>query len=198
MGSLYSDQRTWLHAVPAWLKLAVIALAGAGLFMLDHPGALLAGAAASSVMFASLGGAAWRRARRLVVSVVIAGLLVIAFQAVMGQTWLGVASALRLLAAALLGVAYTLTTRYDESLHVLECLLSPLQRLGLRTQDIALQFALMLRWTEQFFVVWSRLDEAHRLRTGRAGGLRILAPLVIHMLLAARRVADTLAVRLGK
>ncbi|MFD0666560.1 CbiQ family ECF transporter T component [Ramlibacter sp. MAHUQ-53] len=197
MVSLYSDQRTWLHRVPAGVKLAVIAGVGTGLFMTGRLGPLLAVTAACVAVFASL-GAAGLRARRLVVAVLVAGLLVIAFQALMGQWVLGVASALRLLGAALLGAAYTLTTRYDESLHVLECLLSPLRRVGVRTGDIALQFALMLRWTEQFFVVWSRLDEAHRLRTGRPGGVRILGPLVIHMLTAARRVADTLQVRLGK
>jgi biotin transport system permease protein len=53
----------------------------------------------------------------------------------------------------------------------------------------------MLRFTENFFIVWRRLDDAHRLRTGKAGGFKILAPLTIHMLIAARRVADTLHVR---
>jgi biotin transport system permease protein len=55
----------------------------------------------------------------------------------------------------------------------------------------------MLRFIEHFFVVWKRLDDSHRLRTGKAGGLRLLAPLTIQMLQAAKRVADTLAVRLG-
>jgi biotin transport system permease protein len=36
------------------------------------------------------------------------------------------------------------------------------------------------------------------MRTGKAGGLRLLAPLTIQMLLAARRVADTLELRLGE
>jgi len=35
-------------------------------------------------------------------------------------------------------------------------------------------------------------------RTGKAGGLRLLAPLTIHMLNSARRVADTLEMRLGE
>jgi biotin transport system permease protein len=56
----------------------------------------------------------------------------------------------------------------------------------------------MLRFTEHFFVLWKRLDDAHRLRTGRAGGLRLLAPLTIQMLISARRVADTLELRMGE
>jgi biotin transport system permease protein len=35
-------------------------------------------------------------------------------------------------------------------------------------------------------------------RTGKPGGLRLLAPLTIQMLVAARRVADTLELRLGE
>ena len=81
---------------------------------------------------------------------------------------------------------------------MLERLLSPLQRLGLKTERLALQLAMMLRFTEHFFVLWKRLDDAHRLRTGKPGGLRLLAPLTIQMLLAARRVADTLELRLGE
>jgi biotin transport system permease protein len=57
---------------------------------------------------------------------------------------------------------------------------------------------MMLRFTEHFFVVWKRLDDAHRLRTGKAGGLRLLAPLTIQMLTSARRVADTLEMRMGE
>jgi biotin transport system permease protein len=58
--------------------------------------------------------------------------------------------------------------------------------------------ALMLRFTEHFFVQWKRLDDAHRVRSGRAGGWRLLAPLTIQMLSSARRVADALHVRIGR
>jgi biotin transport system permease protein len=81
-------------------------------------------------------------------------------------------------------------------LSVLEYLLSPLKAVGVRTDRIAQQLGLMLRFTEHFFVVWKRLDDAHRVRTGKAGGLRLLAPLTIQMLLSARRVADALEMRL--
>jgi biotin transport system permease protein len=69
---------------------------------------------------------------------------------------------------------------------------------GIKTERLALQLAMMLRFTEHFFVVWKRLDEAHRLRTGKSGGLRLLAPLTIQMLTSARRVADTLEMRMGE
>jgi biotin transport system permease protein len=106
-------------------------------------------------------------------------------------------SALRLACAASLGVALTVTTRSGDLVDVLEWLLAPLRPLGVQPARLSLQLALMLRFTEHFFVQWQKLDDAHRLRTGRAGGLRLIAPLTVQMLQTARRVGDALFVRLG-
>ena len=116
---------------------------------------------------------------------------------VMGNHELAAVSALRLICASTLGVALTITTRPSDLVEVLEWLLSPLARLGIPVERVAMQIALMLRFTEHFFVQWKKLDDAHRLRTGKSGGLRLIAPLTIHMLQATRRVADALWARLG-
>jgi biotin transport system permease protein len=126
---------------------------------------------------------------------VLASVLIGLFHLYMQQPWVGAVSVLRLLCTALMGMALTLTTRYTDLLRVLEWLLAPLRVLGVQPERLSMQVALMLRFTEHFFVVWRRLDDAHRLRTGKAGGFKILAPLTLHMLMAARRVADTLHVR---
>ena len=195
MGSLYSTHRTWLHGWSAALKLAVLALWGTAQFFIDSLGLLALAAALCVLMFASLGQAAVG-ARKLLVSLVVACLLITGFHAYMGQVQLGMVSSLRLISASLLGVALTITTLPTALLSVFETVLAPLQRIGVRTDRIALQIGLMLRFTEHFFVVWKSLDDAHRVRTGKAGGLRLLAPLTIQMLLSARRVADALEVRL--
>lgn len=197
MRSLYSEHPTWLHRVPAWGKLLALAVLGTALFLTSHLWALAGATAVSVGVFASLGRAT-AGVRRLVLGIVLAGALVALFHAWLGQPMLGLGSALRLSSVALLGTALTLSTTQADLLHVFERTLSPLARLGVRVDLLALQLALMLRFTEHFFVLWKRLDEAHRLRTGRAGGLRILAPLIIQTLMAARRVADTLQVRLGQ
>ena len=197
MGSLYSEHPTWLHRVPAAVKLIFFAVLGMAQFWVEERAALLASAVACGLLFASLGRAVYP-ARKLVISALLAGLLIMAFHAYMAQPWVGLVSALRLLSASLLGIALTLTTRSQDLLRVFEQLLSPLQRVGIRTERLALQLAMMLRFTEHFFVVWRRLDDAHRLRTGKAGGLTLLAPLTIKMLVSARRAADTLELRLGE
>ena len=197
MGSLYSDTPSWLHPVSAGLKLLLLALFGTTLFVLPSPW-LLGGCTVLSLgLWWSL-GAATRPARRLLWSVSIAALLVAAFHIYMGHYALAAVSAMRLLCASILGMALTVSTRPSDLVDVLERLLQPLRKLGLNPESMALQLALMLRFTEHFFVQWKKLDDAHRARTGRGGGLRLLAPLTIQMLQATRRVADALWVRLGR
>lgn len=197
MGSLYSEHLTWLHRVPAAIKLIFFAVLGTLQFLLNSPAVLMGSALACCLLFASLGRAIYP-ARKLVIPVLLAGLLIVAFHAWMQQPMVGVVSALRLFSASLLGISLTLTTRSRDLLDVFERLLAPLQRVGIRSERLALQLAMMLRFTEHFFVVWKRLDDAHRVRTGKAGGFKILAPLTIKMLMSARRVADTLELRLGE
>ena len=197
MGSLYSEHRSWLHGVPAAVKLLLFALLGTAQYWTSNLTVLAVGAVASILLFISLGRAVLP-ARKLVASVLLASLLILAFHVYMQQAALGWISVLRLLSASLLGIALTLTTRTGDLLDVLERLLKPLQRIGIKTERLALQLAMMLRFTEHFFVVWKRLDDAHRLRTGKAGGLSLLAPLTIQMLTSARRVADTLEMRMGE
>jgi len=197
MGSLYSEQHTWLHGIPAGLKLLLLALLGTGLFLTDQL-TLLAGTTAVCVgIYASLGRAA-RRAQPLLMGVLVASALVTGFHLFMQHPALAGITVMRLVSATLMGIALTLTTRYSDLLQVLERVLSPLQRLGLKTDVIALQLALMLRFIEHFFVQWRRLDDAHRVRTGQAGGFKILAPLTIQMLMTVRRVADSLHLRLRR
>lgn len=196
MGSLYSEYTTWLHGWRAGAKLLALALLGTLLFALREPWMLAAAAVLCAAVYASL-GAATRAARRLMVSVLVGAALVAAFHAAMGHWALAAASALRLACAASLGVALTVTTRSGDLVDVLEWLLAPLRPLGVQPARLSLQLALMLRFTEHFFVQWQKLDEAHRLRTGRTGGLRLIAPLTVQMLQTARRVGDALFVRLG-
>ncbi|MDR3371528.1 energy-coupling factor transporter transmembrane component T [Rhodoferax sp.] len=197
MGSLYSEDQTWLHRVSASVKLLMFAVLGTLQYWMDNPMVLMVGTVMCGLMFVSLGRAILP-ARKLVTSVILACLLIMAFHSYMQHPVLGLVSALRLISASMLGIALTVTTRTGDLLTVFERWLAPLQRLGIRTERLALQLAIMLRFIEHFFTAWKRLDEAHRIRTGKAGGLHLLAPLTIQMLISARRVADTLELRMGE
>ncbi|MFZ4285417.1 CbiQ family ECF transporter T component [Variovorax sp. HJSM1_2] len=197
MGSLYSERQTWLHRLPAGAKLAALALLTTLLFWLQDLRWLAGVALACTACWLSMGRAAMG-ARRPVVAALVASGLIIGFHAALGQPSVGVASGLRLLGACCLGACLTLSTRFQDLLSIFERLLRPLRRFGVDSDRLALMLALMLRFAEHFFVQWQRLDEAYRLRTGKSGGIKILAPLCIQMLLAARRVADALEARLGR
>lgn len=196
MGSLYSEFPTWLHGWRAGLKLLLLAIGGTLLFLTNSPLLLTGAGLVCLILWLSLGQAT-QIARRLMCSVIIAALLVAGFHAFMSNYELAAVSALRLICTSTLGIALTITTRPSDLVEVLEWLLSPLAKLGIPVERVAMQIALMLRFTEHFFVQWKKLDDAHRLRTGKSGGLRLIAPLTIHMLQATRRVADALWARLG-
>ena len=197
MGSLYREQHTWLHAVPAYVKLIALALLGTGLFFTQQLLVLLIAGLCCVGIFLSLGKAA-ANTKPFLVGLGIACALIAAFLVYQQRPNLAGITVLRLVSTSLMGVALTLTTRYSDLLNVFEQLLSPLKHMGISSEQLALQLALMLRFTEHFFVLWRRLDEAHRLRTGKSGGFKILAPLTIQMLVSARRVADALHLRLRR
>ncbi|MEG1969982.1 MAG: energy-coupling factor transporter transmembrane component T [Burkholderiaceae bacterium] len=194
MEALYRERRSWLHSVPAGLKLLLVAVLGTVFFLVARLDVLSGAALACSVMVASLGRPG-PGVRRLLLGMAVAVVLIIGFHAWQGQVRVGLTSSLRLWCACLLGVALSASTRYTELLEVIERLLAPLARTGVRTDRLALQLALMLRFIDHFFGHWQRLAESHRLRTGRSGGLGLVAPMVILMLRSAQRVADTLELR---
>jgi biotin transport system permease protein len=197
MQSLYSDTPTWLHRVPAWSKLLCVALLSGGIFLTDQLQSLGVATVVCVAIFVSLGQAT-ARVKPMLVGIALASVLLAVFHLYQAQIALAAITVMRLVSAVLLGLALTLTTRHTDLLHVFEQMLSPLRRLGVNTDQFALQISLMLRFTEHFFVQWRRLNDAYRLRTGESGGFKILAPLTIQMLLAARRVADALDLRLRR
>ena len=197
MRSFYLEQPGWLHRVPAWTKLAGLSMVGTALFLVDDPLILTAAALGVGLLYLSLGQEAWS-ALRAFRGLLIALALIVLFHAITGSWQTGVATALRLGSLSALGMALTLTTRFDDLLAVAEAALRPLRIVELPTERMALAFGLMLRFIESFFAQWQRLDEAHRARAGKGGGWRLLIPLAIQALSSADRAADALAARLGR
>lgn len=196
MRSLYSPSRTWLHVLPAGVKLLALSLFGTSLMLIADLRIMSGMTGLVLFLFLTLGSAAWRQWKTLR-GLLIAAALIAVFHWLTGDPATGIVSALRIMAAAMLALMLTVTTRFDDLLAVLEMLLSPLQRLGVPTQRVALGIGLMLRFAENFLSQWQRLDDAYRVRSGRSGGRHLLAPLAIRALQTAERVADALTARLG-
>ena len=106
MGSLYSDHPTWLHGLPAGLKLLVLALLGTGVFATQDLTVLFTCTGACVLTFASLGRAT-KPTQPLLIGLLITSVLIGLFHVYMQQPWLGVVSVLRLLCTTLMAVSYT-------------------------------------------------------------------------------------------
>ena len=197
MKSLYSETPTWLHPVHAGVKLFVLLLMSLLLFQLQRLDVLVGLTCATVLLLLSLGRVAWAL-QRLLVGLAVACALLMTFHVWQDQAHVGGVTVLRLLSATLLGACLTLTTRPSDLLTTFEKVFAPLRWVGVQPERLSLSLALMLRFIEHFFALWQKLDDAHRLRTGKSGGFKILAPLTLQMLMTARRVADALSVRLHR
>ena len=197
MLNLTSPSETWLHRLPASLKLLALSICGSALALIQDWRWLAIGCALAIVAHASMGCLALRQARHLR-PIAFVAVMIAAFHAWQGAPAVGAASALRLTTSVILASMLTLSTRFDELLNVLEKLFQPMQVLGVPTARLALALGLVFRFISVFHQRWQRLDDAHRVRTGGAGGLRLLPPLTIRALQAAEQLAEALTVRLDR
>ena len=196
MIGLYLEKRSPLHLVPAGWKLLALALASLVLFPLRDPVVLLACLAVSLSGYALLGrqGLAALRALRALALILA---FVLGLHAVLGSFQTGLLVALRLATLFLLASLITLTTRMDDMIDALGPVLRPAAWVGLSERRLALAIALVIRFTPVIVDMGSRLQEAHRARSGRKGHVKLVAPLCLQAVNAADHVAEALAARGG-
>ncbi|AMG89856.1 MULTISPECIES: energy-coupling factor transporter transmembrane component T family protein [Bordetella] len=192
---LYVAGASFLHRLPAGLKLAALALAGVGLFLLSDwrvLAAVLAGAALL-VWRSGVGAAAWwRQTRGLALIVLAVGL----FTGLM-QGWPH-AAVVVLRVAALIGLAMavTLTTPVPALIDACERALRPAERLGLlNAAQVALALALALRFIPEIWRNYQEIREAQAARGLGAHPLALLVPLVVRTLKRAEEVAQAIDAR---
>ncbi|HSI39409.1 MAG TPA: energy-coupling factor transporter transmembrane component T [Xanthobacteraceae bacterium] len=196
MIALYLPGPSWAHRLPAAFKLGV--LAAVSLLAVPFSGlAPMAGlVAAGLAVHAALGRQAWRRVALLRPLVPLLAIL-FGLHWWNGDPGLGASAVLRLIGMMLLANALTMTTRMDQMMDVIEPLLRPLGWLGLSPRAVALAVAMVIRFVPLLFGLWEALNEAHKARTGRRGGWRLLAPFCIQTLRLSHHTAEALAARGG-
>ncbi|MGV9824419.1 MULTISPECIES: energy-coupling factor transporter transmembrane component T family protein [unclassified Gordonia (in: high G+C Gram-positive bacteria)] len=97
--------------------------------------------------------------------------------------------------SVLLAAVVSLTTRTTDMLDALTRGLSPLRRLGVRTDLIAIALALAVRSIPLIVEIAGQVDEARRARGLRAGPRILVAPIVIAALRTADGFAESLTAR---
>ncbi|MGY0657752.1 CbiQ family ECF transporter T component [Bordetella bronchiseptica] len=192
---LYVAGASFLHRLPAGLKLAALALAGVGLFLLSDWRALAAVLAGAALLVwrSGVGAAAWwRQTRGLALIVLAVGL----FTGLM-QGWPH-AAVVVLRVAALIGLAMavTLTTPVPALIGACERALRPAERLGLlNAAQVALALALALRFIPEIWRNYQEIREAQAARGLGAHPLALLVPLVVRTLKRAEEVAQAIDAR---
>ncbi|MFT3714612.1 MAG: energy-coupling factor transporter transmembrane protein EcfT [Gordonia sp. (in: high G+C Gram-positive bacteria)] len=184
-----------IHRLPAGVKLiALIAAIVAMTVTVKTPvgGAVALGAVVAVFALAGVGPkAAWplMRGTLLTVAIIFVAQLIVA-----GLRSATVVSAV-LLASIALAAVVTLTTRTSDLIDAIVVALSPLARLGVRTDLIAMGFALTLRSVPVIAGLVTQVDQARRARGLRAGPRVLFVPVVLAALDVADGYADTLAAR---
>jgi biotin transport system permease protein len=197
MISLTSPVETRAHGWPAGAKLAALCAATMVLFAREGLGFHVAAFAVCLTLYALPGRLFFRTGvRRLWVLWPFLALIVV-WHAIFGDTRAGAVIALRMITAVGLANLVTMTTRLSDMIAVVRWLLTPLRRLGLRTEAVELGIALVVRFTPVLMQKGQMLALAWRARATRRLGWRIVAPFAVLAIDDAEHVAEALRARGG-
>ena len=109
----------------------------------------------------------------------------------------GVLLASRMFAAVALANLVTMTTRLDAMMAVIQRLLTPLARFGLRPEVVALSIALVIRFVPVLLDKAAQLRQSWRARSPKTPAASIILPLAVLALDDADHVAEALRARGG-
>ncbi|RPE63334.1 biotin transport system permease protein [Pacificibacter maritimus] len=197
MISLTSPIETRAHAWPAGVKLLGLCLATMVLFsqngIVFHACAFLCIAAtyaSAGLVFLRYGAARLWGLWPFVVMVLI-------WHAVTQDFVAGLVISIRLLSAVALANLVTLTTKLSAMIDVVRFLATPLRRIGLKTQQLELGIALVVRFTPVLAHKGSQLSDAWRARSPKRAKWNIVVPLAVLAIDDAEYLAEALKARGG-
>lgn len=196
MISLYLSKRSWLHGLPAGVKLLALAGITLALLPITEPFEMAGALGAVLLVYASL-PAAWGVTWRLFRPLLLLMAVILALYYWSGQPEAGALVMLRILTLVLLANLVTLTTRVDQMMAALLPLFRPLAYVGLSPRRLSLMVALAIRFVPLLFERFSDLAEAWRARSPRRPSWRLVAPFAVRTLLMSEQVAEALAARGG-
>lgn len=197
MLALTLPRRTWAHGVPAGGKLAVLAVASILIFPIQSLFVLLLLLAGVVALHLSAGRDVLRYALGMMRPVVFFAAIIAAFHLITFDIERGAAIILRMVILVGLANFVTMTTALDEMIAVLDWLMTPLTRLGVRTGAVSLAIAMVIRFTPTLIDKGSTLIESWRARARKRPNWRVTIPLCILALDDAEHVAEALRARGG-
>lgn len=186
--------RTWLHALPARVKLAALAAITFAVFWIDDARLLAGGCAVALAIYVCLGAEA-RGRLKLLSSLAPILVLIGLFQLWSVGADAAAAIILRLCLMILLADMVSMTTPMLDMMDAVEPLLRPLSAIGLDSARMSVAIALVVRFVPALMDEWGKRNEAWRARTGRRASLRLLPTFLASIVTLADRVAEALDAR---
>lgn len=197
MLALTSPVHTPFHRIPAGAKLLGLAVFTFGVALIDAPALMLPPLALVAVLYAICGARFAASGLRALKPLWIFVAVILVWHALTDDLARGAMLAARILATVALANLVTMTTRLEDLIAVVDTLLRPLERLGLRPGLIGFAIALVLRFTPVLLDKGRALAEAWRARSPRRAGWRVVIPLTLVTLDDAEHVAEALKARGG-
>ncbi len=190
----YVARRTWLHALPAGVKLVGLVASSLVLLGVGDYRILLGVLVLVALLYANFGRDGWARLsalRPLLPLLAIVG----ALQGYSAGWEAGAAVVIRLVAMVLLADLVTMSTTMSALMEAIE---PPLRALGPRfvnSKKVSLAVALVLRFVPVLMTRWQARREAWQARSNRRVPLRLVAAFVAETLQLADQVAEALDAR---
>lgn len=184
-----------MHRLPAGLKLASLAVTILAMAVLVTTPIRLAAAAVAVIAVFAIAAIPPRVAVAQLRPLIWVVAIVFAFQLVFTDWDRAVVVCGVLVLSVALAAVVTLTTRTTDMLAALTTMLSPLSRIGLQPNQIALAMALAIRSIPLMVEIIHQVDEARRARGLRFSPRIVVAPAVLATLHAADGFAESLTAR---
>ncbi|GAB2605741.1 energy-coupling factor transporter transmembrane component T family protein [Nitrincola alkalisediminis] len=196
MISLYLEQTSYLHRMPAGIKLLAMAGLSLALYPIEQLSLLLVLAMLTLLIYASLGRPAMR-GLKVFRSLVPIFALIFIMQAWSVGVYEAFALLLRMATLVLIANLITLTTKMDDMMTAMMPIFRPLRLFGVDPKRIAFAVTLLIRFIPVLMGVTQYLLEAWKSRGGGRQLWKLAIPLTIQSIRLSDHVAEALASRGG-
>ena len=190
----YISGSSWIHRIPAGVKLAALALITWALFWTERAVTTGPALCMALALYLSVGRSAWGRLRSLAFLLPVFAFIAL-LQVIFSGPEPSFVAVSRLMTAYLLADLVTATTPMMSMIDAFLWALRPLKFLGVQTQSIALAFALVLRFVPFLMSDWERRREAWRARGGRGAGWALVPAWIADVVRLSDRIAEALDAR---
>ena len=194
MISLYIAKTTWLHRIPAGMKLFALLVASIAILPIQNPIVITIGCGLIASVYLSFGRVGFERLMGLRgILLLVFGLGI--FQGLLMNWQIAWLSVTRLLLMVMIADLVSATTPMQDIMRVVRPVLLPLRFLGLNPDRLSLAVALVIRYIPVLLAQWQAQSAAWSARSKRRPGLRLIPPFMTLTMSRTDKIADAITAR---